>query len=81
MTTLATKYGPAEDGPASATQSPEGRLEAYTRIARAAQEARGGPLRAPVARLSAEQLSGLYAPRQLGALVGVPLARAAPDCG
>lgn len=81
MTTLATKYGaPARDGdPLAAGLLAEGRLEAYARVTRAALEARDGPLLAPVLRLGDEQLGGLFAPRQLAALVR-PLGHPSPAC-
>ena len=86
MATLATKYGPPAaggDGAAgrlAAGRLAAGRLEAYARVTRAALEAHDGPLIAPVLRLSDEQLGGLFAPRQLAALVG-PLGRPSPECG
>ena len=87
MSTLATKYGPSakESGGGAAERIAAGRiaagrLEAYARVARAALEARDGPLVAPVLRLSDDQLGGLFAPRQLAALVG-PLGRPTPECG
>jgi hypothetical protein len=79
MATLATKHGPAE-GKELTADAAAGRLEAYARVAQAALEARGGPLRAPVLLLSDEQLRGLFAPRQLAALVKHPLARPTHDC-
>ena len=63
-----------------AAVAPAARLEAYARVTRAALEARDGPLRAPVLHLTDEQLSGLFAPRQLAALVDRPLTRLAPAC-
>lgn len=82
MATLATKYGPSakEGGDGAAGRIAAGRLEAYARVSRAALEARDGPLVAPVLRLSDDQLGGLFAPRQLAALVG-PLSRPSPECG
>jgi hypothetical protein len=89
MATLATKYGPsakesggdaAAAGRIAAGRIAAGRLEAYARVTRAALEARDGPLVAPVLRLSDDQLGGLFAPRQLAALVG-PLDRPSPECG
>ena len=79
-TTLATKYGPADARRAVTAAAAAGMLDAYTRIAQAALEARGGPLYAPVLSLSDEQLSGLFAPRQLAALVKQPLERPTHDC-
>jgi hypothetical protein len=52
-----------------------GQIEVYTHVVRAALEARNGILHAPVLLLSDEQLSGLFAPRQMAVLVKRPLAR------
>lgn len=77
MATLAGKYGPGSEVSA---EDAARRLEAYARVARAALEARGGPLRAPAQRLSDEQLAALFSRQQLAALVGGPLDRPARDC-
>jgi hypothetical protein len=77
LATLVTKYGPTELATAEAAA---GQLEAYARITRAALEARDGPLRAPVLLLSDEQLAGLFAPRQLAALIKRRLARNPRTC-
>ena len=68
---LTTKYGPGE-GVSVSTAALQ--LEAYARVLSAA--ARSAAIRAPVLRVSGEEQSGLFAPRQLAALVTRPLARA-----
>ena len=50
------------------------------RVSRAALAARDGPLTALALRLNDGQLSGLFAPQQLNALVRRPLARPPVVC-
>jgi len=57
------------------------RLDAYERVMRAiAGAGPNGPPRPPVLYLSEEQLAALFAPRQLEALVTLPLRASDAEC-
>lgn len=76
MTTLVGKCGPT-GRPGRPADKAATQLEAYERVTRAVHTR---SLRAPAFWLSEEQLSALFAPRQLDSLVVRPLRRDDLSC-
>jgi len=76
---LESKLG-SRSSPLPSAIDASARLEAYERVSRAALVRGHGSKDAPVLQLSDEQLTALFAPRQLEQLVKRPLHREQTSC-